>query len=310
MLDSCRKLQAQTGRYFLVLSFFALFSCSMSVNAAVSWTFNTSNCINGGSGDGCGSSNLGANQSFTNNEASSNNVKVDAYSTTKDRSPGIDRFESGTLGLWNGNGLGVYSREDGDFGDVPHHAFDNDGFSGDEAPDGDVDAGLFIFDNTVALNSISIGWGNSYDTDISVMAYTGTLTGSETIQDKLINKEFKDLIGAGWAFVGHYADLVVDTAKDINGSNGSYVYGNSPVSSSYWLVSAYTSMAASDGGNALAEVPTASLGFGNDYFKIEKLTGTELPTQSIQTVPEPSSLILLVLGAIGWRINSKKLVSI
>ncbi len=302
---------ASRARHYLVLSFLALLSCSVSVNAAVSWTFNTGNCISTAT-DSCGSSNLGVSQSFTNNETEINNVKVDAFSTTKDPSSGVDQFQTGTLGLWNGNGLGVQSREDGSFGDVPHHAFDNDGGTGskpDEAPDGDVDAGLFIFDNEVALSSISIGWGTNYDSDISVMAYTGTLTGTESIQDKLVNKEFKDLIGAGWSFVGHYADLIVDSAKDINGSNGSYVYGNSPVSSSYWLISAYTSMAAFDGNNALAGAPTAQLGFGNDYFKIEKLTGTEVSTPSITQVPEPSSVMLLLMGAIAWRINSKKRVA-
>jgi hypothetical protein len=70
-------------------------------------------------------------------------------------------------------------------------------------------------------------------------------------------------------------------------------------SSSYWLVSAYTSVAGSGNDS------DTNLDFGNDYFKISSLTGIPGTSNNPPSngVPEPSSLVLLVGGLMGWRLT-------
>jgi PEP-CTERM motif-containing protein len=227
-------------------------------------------------------------------------VNVRAFSTTSDTSnSNQDKFETAKLQLWSG-GLGATGREDN--GNNPTHAFDNNGSSTGgsyiEDPTGDVDAALFAFNQSTTLTSLSIGWDGGNDADISVMAYTGA-NGSMTDPEDITNKSFLDLLDSGWEFIGHYLalnDPSNSTATINDGTNT----GGTAVSSSYWLVSAYTSCA--DG-----NCNDYNSSFGNDYFKISGLGGsTGGTTGNSSSVPEPSMLLLLSIGLLGWRMNRKK----
>ncbi|WP_404355536.1 exosortase-dependent surface protein XDP1 [Methylotuvimicrobium sp. KM1] len=178
-------------------------------------------------------------------------------------------FRNATTAYWNGSGLGVYSSNDSG---SPSHSVDN--YNG-------VDVALFSFSENVTLQSISIGW-KYYDADISVLAYTGAGAPSS-----LLGKSAAGLLSSGWTLIGHYADLVTNTAKAIN---------EAAVSSSYWLISAYNSaLGSAPSGNS----PGGYLGMSNDYFKVVNLKGTTPPsTGNTQSVPEPSTILMLTLGLI------------
>ncbi|OAI14035.1 hypothetical protein A1359_01110 [Methylomonas lenta] len=266
------------------LFFIAAMLTPLSANATLSWSFT-------GSGQ-----NYGSQHTFS-GSSGAGSVSVSAFSTTLDSSG--DKFETGTLGSWSG-GIGVQSQEDGSFGSSPHHAFDNDGganTTSDEGPGGDVDAAIFAFDQSVSLTSLSIGWDGTnpdYDADISVLAYTGS-GGPASI----LGKTFTQLLSSGWQLIGNYSELdhPSNPTASINASN---------VSSSYWLVSAYTSCANANSSNSYVCVPDSngSLDFGDDFFKISGLTGTVGGgSGNTGSVPEPSSLLLFTGGLLGWRLN-------
>lgn len=250
----------------------------LTAHATASWNFTTPGQVNYG------------NQGTFNSSAGT--VTVNAFSTTGATGTGGNpQFASAVLGSWSG-GIGVTSAEDGSFGSAPNHAFDNDGNSTDEKPAGDVDAAVFSFNQSVSLNSLSIGW-YSGDADLSVLAYTGN-TGNMANPENITGKTFTDLLNSGWEFIGNYMNVY-------NMPNDTATINPSDKSSSYWLVSAYTSCA---NNSCNANDPY----FGNDYFKISGLGGNITTSggggsSNNGSVPEPSSLLLLAGGILGWRLN-------
>ncbi len=192
-------------------------------------------------------------------------ASVTAFSSTGTNTT----FGDATTAYWNGSGLGVYSSNDSG---SPNHSVDN--YNG-------VDVALFSFSENVTLQSISIGW-KYYDADISVLAYTGGGAPSS-----LIGNTAQGLLSSGWTLIGHYANLATNTAKAIN---------EAAVTSSYWLISAYnSSFGSAPSGNS----PGGYLGMGNDYFKVVNLKGATPPsTGNTQSVPEPSTILMLTLGLI------------
>lgn len=256
----------QMIKFNLVLSLFAALFVTYPVQANVTWSFNTGNCLTD-----CSNINSEASGNVHQFKPSSNSVTVSAFSTTKDQS-GRDAFETAKLRLYTG-GLGI-TNNDSD-GGSPRHAIDNNGDTPSN-DDGDVDAVQFSFNQNTSLDGVEIGWKYN-DSDITVLAHDG-------VGDKsLLNKTFAQLLENGWNFIGHYSDLITDQTEAIN--SGDYF-------SSDWLITAYTPEAGSPN----------SWSFGNDYFKLSELTGkVSLPGSG--SVPEPSSILLLLLAMIGWKIS-------
>lgn len=170
----------------------------------------------------------------------------------------VASIEQEYVGKWDG--LGVEKT------DSPNHAVDNEG--------GDFDMLLLSFDEVVKLLSIDLGW-ISGDSDISLLAFTGTSFNSSS----LLGKKWEDLIGNGWQSVGNYYNV------DYGTNNGNVNQGGA--ASQYWLVGSYNDKLGGFTG------PNKNLSSGNDYFKVKGVTVERPP---VVKVPEPGSLLLLALG--------------
>lgn len=204
--------------------------------------------------------------------AANNNLADGAFAATNSTVSGVTGVATGTLqaasAVAYSGGLGVSYT--GETTTSPQHAIDNN-----------VRTESILFDfstlGTVALNSITIGWKNT-DADVSILAYTG-IGGSMTDPTSLAGKTYSGLLSSGWQVVANKANLAVGTAATFN-------TGVTPVSSSYWLVSAYNSVFGSCSGCTN----------NNDYFKLSGLAGDVTPPKK---VPEPSSMALLGVSLLG-----------
>lgn len=185
-------------------------------------------------------------------------------------------------------GVGVLSGSE-TANSYPNHAMDNSGYS---------ESMLFSFTGpgasplSVVLKQIGIGWAglsNGYDSDITVLAYTG----ANPMQ--LAGKKYSDLLGLGWQLIGNYANIASNTSVTINTPIGNAA----PISSSYWLVMAYNSVFNTGTGNGKAtDANSSTTGLSScsssstcDYAKLLSVYGDKPSTQT--QVPEPSTLLLL-----------------
>lgn len=212
------------------------------------------------------------------------------------------------------SGIGVTNRLVGTTADPgestsPEHAIDNNGstcqtctLTGTAIHRGRYDMVLLSFSEAVNLTGLTIGWWSN-DVDITVMAFDPT-SSSQTAS--LAGKSYTQLTSSGWDLVGHYGNFNPSSSSSVlnfstPSSNSIVVAGNTNIESRYWLIGAYNPTVGTNGQSA----PSA-LNAGNDYFKLLSVIGNASSPPGGGTVPEPASLALLAVAALGARRYAKR----
>lgn len=199
-----------------------------------------------------------------------------------------------------GGGLGVASQYEGWGAGQPQHTMDNNPVAPTVA-----DIIVLKFSTAVALDKITLGWEQG-DSDITVMAYTGALTGATDAakMDNLIkgkngtagdtNLLTKGGAASGWALIENSGSSGANPGTPSGGGNTNDVrtVNSADVTSSWWIISAYNS---GFGGGSLDAL--------TDYVKLLTVTSKDITSTPGKT-PEPGSLALAgvaLLGMIGAR---------
>lgn len=234
--------------------FAGLALASMAAHAAVEWTWQLNLAPTG--------SNLPGTSTVVGYSAPSNTATLVATNATTSL-PDL---------IWYGGGYGVCSIGETDCPN-PQHAMDNNGYK---------ESIVLSFAKKVTLSWLDIGWRRT-DSDLSVLAYTGTGTPVSS------SSTYSNLLANGWSLVGQYANVPTtpQTAPTPSVNLGT------AISSSYWMIAAYNS---TFGGTCTG----GTCGNNNDYVKLFAVAGT---TQNGK-VPEPAVLLLFgtaLMGVVGLR---------
>lgn len=246
----------------------ALLVCSVSAQAAVTWT--TWNLK-----DGPHNNNAISGDERTVGPAG-NQTTATAWGNTSG-SDGTANAEYRQLDLWEwGGGLGAGP------GSSPAHSIGASRVH---------EFVLLEFDMPTTLTDLKIGWppnSSSLDTDMTVLAFTG---GSFTRSDMEVrNSDTGDTTGttrgltnAGWDLISNPMNVPTGVLTSIGNTN--------EVTSSYWLIGTYN--------NHLNGVNS---NYYNDYFKLKAVHGFK---DNGNKVPLPTTAALLGLGLLA--LGRKKL---
>lgn len=211
---------------------------------------------------------------------------------------------------------------DGGEGTEPEHAIDNNGTNSNSTSAGAstrtsaankaiYDMVLLVFDEAVKLTGVKIGWptalnGTTRDSDITLLAYNGTVQAGSSISSTLLGKTYSaidtaDSGGNGWTHVEHISDL----ASGVFNSTAGDFY------SRYWLIGTFnpvintTSLLSNKSFNGMCKNATTGLtdacDVGNDYLKLLAVQGDVYspPPGPPGTVPEPGTISLLAAACLG-----------
>ncbi len=181
-------------------------------------------------------------------------------------------FAAATLET-SGAGNGFRVRAAGEDTSSPQHAMDNSGAR---------ELIAFHFDTAVALDTIMLGWTQN-DADITVMAYKGAGAPSAFIGGKTTANLTSGGAGAGWALIENSGDADGGSGYGASGTNITRTVNAGNVTSSWWLISAYS---VGYGGGTLDSL--------SDYVKILSIS-----SKDVSLVSEPSSVILLSAALLG-----------
>lgn len=233
-----------------------------SAQAATTWTENFGTC-----GNNTKVSEFGNFSAWDPcGSGTSSNVRVGAFATTG------SGLVAGQVWSWSTGGLGVINSNETNI-TGPHAIDSHNG----------IDSIVLNFANLASLSSLTLGWNghdsptsaggvNYVDSDLSVYAWTGSTAAPGSYATS----------STGWTLIGTYGNVGLLPGNTQALSTSVY--------SSYWLISAL-------GGSTNTCSNTTTADKCVDAFKLLSVAGTTFTPPP--GVPEPGSLALLGLGALG-----------